>query len=110
MASMLMRAARTTGWTSTTRNIFHPGDVITAINRNWVGFAPSGLLGMTELVCHVLKEGRESCQPHIDNEGRIYGFWFNVLPRANACEPYLRQQFPHLAAFSDGCKKGHRSP
>ncbi len=91
---------KTTGWTEQSRNDFHPGDVITAI-RGCSGFSPHGMLGATELAVHVLHEGREYCQPHVDEEGTIHGFYFNVVPRIKSCQPYLRAKFPDLARYAD---------
>lgn len=92
---------QTTGWTEATKNQFHPGDVISAINLKYTVFSPNHGIGMTELVCHVFDANRGMCQRHIDRSGIIYGFEANVLPRAMACKAYLREKFPELAKFSD---------
>lgn len=95
------KSNRTTGWTEETRNIFHPGDIVTAIRLDYSGYSPNNLLGVTELACHCLGEGREFCQPHVANDGSIYGFSFNVLPRVLTIQPKLRDLYPDISKFSD---------
>lgn len=98
-------SSRTTGWTEATRNHFHPGDIITALRLDYSGYPPHNMIGMTELACHFLGEGRERCAPFISDEGAILGFRFNVIPKVEQIQKDLRNQFPKIAEYADSLKK-----
>jgi curved DNA-binding protein CbpA len=91
---------KTTGWSEETRNIFHPGDIITALRLDFAIYSPSGSLGLVELACHCSGEGREFCQPHISDDGIVEGFYGNVRPRAEKAQLYLKEMFPEIARFA----------
>lgn len=95
----------TTGWTDSSRNEFHPGDVITILRNDFTGYSPHKGLGAIELAVHRTGEGREFCQPHITPDGKVSGFFFNVLPRWRLMRNDLRAEFTQLAAFADSLSK-----
>lgn len=96
---------QTTGWTEETRNQFHPGCIITAMRMDYSGYSPHGFVGMTELSCHVLGQGREACQPFIAADGSILGFYMSVIPKVQLIKDDLRKFFPELAEAADSLGK-----
>lgn len=112
-----MTAARlplTTGWTEETRNQFHPGDIIAAIKFDVTASdhfnlllarkcSPSGVMGMLELICHFLGEGREHCQPfmYAGTDGcEMYEYAIEIVPRVRAVQEGLEKAFPKLDKFA----------
>lgn len=95
----------TTGWDESNRNLFHPGDIITALRLDYACYSPHALIGLTELVIHLKGKGRETCQPYIDEKGRISGFYYNVVLGAEMLQGDLREAFPEIAKYADSFTK-----
>lgn len=83
----------TSGWTEATRKCFSPGSLAVVMTGR-MGFAP--LVEVTELVMHFSGSGREAPAPHVDSNGSVWGFGFNVVPLLMEMKSIITEKMPDV--------------
>lgn len=95
-------------WTEDTRDIFHPGDIISALSRHrnhQYDFSNSNNpYAVSELAFHVMGLGRDFFK-NLNEENPILNI--ETMRKFNQVDQYLREQFPEIAEFADSMKKLH---
>lgn len=89
-----------TGWREASRSEFHSG-VIASLLTGFSSFSPARMVEVVELACHWSGDGREWCQPCVDENGTIYGFGFDFLPKIVKMKEEYAIRHPEVKAYFD---------
>lgn len=86
-----------TGWTELTRNKFHVSGLHVIMTGN-VGVVPLSMIHATELVSHYYHT-REWCQPHINEQCSVNGFFSNIYPLMEKFKASIEKTNPKMTAY-----------
>jgi hypothetical protein len=91
------KSGYSTGWTEQSRNNFHIS-ALHLIMTGKTGLASLSMIHATELISHHYNK-REWCQPHINSDSSIDGFFYNAYPLFVKFKQQMDSSYPHISTF-----------